>query len=186
MAKKSAASQFWHMKTYSYPFLFTVTIAFLALVFVFVLWDKDINSKTFLSDTTVRYLIYTTMTISFPASLLLICKGAVKNGKLFGYLKIYAGISLMIVIFILPGIITLTYFLPGKYSSYETQYEYASRSRKSCSGAHVDDPDLGRNIRICRPEGDYEYNDEIYVEKRSNILGAVVTHAVTFSHNSRE
>lgn len=186
MTKKSAAAQFWHMKTYSYTFLFTVTIAFLALVFVFVLWDKDIYSNTFLNDATWQYLIYTTMAVSFPASLLLIRKGAVKNGKLFGYLKIYAGISLLIVIFTLPCVITLTYFLPGKYSSYEALYEYASRSRKSCSGAYVDDPDLGRNIKICRPEGDYEYNDEIYVEKRSNILGAVVTHAVTFPRNSRE
>ncbi len=50
---------------------------------------------------------------------------------------------------------------------------------KSCSGADVDDPDLGTNIRICYPEGNYEYNNTIYVEKRSNLLGAVVTYART-------
>ncbi|HGE7219509.1 TPA: hypothetical protein ACQJLZ_003064, partial [Citrobacter freundii] len=48
-----------------------------------------------------------------------------------------------------------------------------------CSGADVDDPDLGTSIRICYPEGNYEYNNTIYVEKRSNLLGAVVTYART-------
>ncbi len=35
------------------------------------------------------------------------------------------------------------------------------------------------NIRICYPYGNYEYDNIIYVEKKINILGAVVTYAQT-------
>ena len=70
-------------------------------------------------------------------------------------------------------------FLPGETSSYVAPYRYTSGSSKSCSGAEVDDPDLHENIRICYPYGNYEYDNIIYVEKKINILGAVVTYAQT-------
>ncbi|VCY64871.1 hypothetical protein BANRA_01174 [Escherichia coli] len=41
----------------------------------------------------------------------------------------------------------------------------------------MDDPELHENIRICYPYGNYEYDNIIYVEKKINILGAVVTYA---------
>lgn len=43
----------------------------------------------------------------------------------------------------------------------------------------MDDPDLHENIRICYPYGNYEYDNIIYVEKKINTLGAVVTYAQT-------
>lgn len=70
-------------------------------------------------------------------------------------------------------------FLHGETSSYVAPYRYTSGSSKSCSGAEVDDPDLHENIRICYPYGNYEYDNIIYVEKKINILGAVVTYAQT-------
>lgn len=172
------------MKKYSYPFLFAATIIFLSLVFLFVLWERSIYRTTFLNQETSRYTILAAMAASFPVALLLVWRGVVKNGRLFSYLKLYAGLSVLMVMFSVPFVITLTYILPGMHSSYTALYEYAYRSRSSCSGAHVDDPDLGKNIRICYPEGNYKFNNEIYVEKRSNMLGAVVTYAATFPHSS--
>ncbi|MFA8040887.1 hypothetical protein ACEOA1_10960, partial [Escherichia coli] len=52
-------------------------------------------------------------------------------------------------------------------------------SSRSCSGAFVDDPDLHKNILICYPYGNYEYDNIIYVEKKTNALGVVVTYAQT-------
>lgn len=172
------------MKKYSYPFLFTATIVFLFLVFLFVLWERNIYRITFLNQEISRYVILTAMGVSFPVALLLGRKGIVKNGRLSSYLKLYAGISVLMVMLSVPFVITLTYLLPGKHSSYTALYEYAYRSRSSCSGAHVDDPDLGKNIRICYPEGNYKLNNEIYVEKRSNMMGAVVTYAATLPQGS--
>lgn len=85
----------------------------------------------------------------------------------------------VMVLFSVITVMAITWFIPGVPSSYTAPYTYSTGSSKSCSGADVDDPDLGTNIRICYPEGNYEYNNTIYVEKRSNLLGAVVTYART-------
>ncbi|WP_225391466.1 hypothetical protein, partial [Escherichia coli] len=56
---------------------------------------------------------------------------------------------------------------------------------KSCSGAFVDDPDLQKTIFICYPYGDYQDGNVIYVKKRVNALGAVVTYAYATSGRFR-
>lgn len=119
------------------------------------------------------------MAVSFFIAVLLVRKGMVKDGRFSAYLKLFGGISVVMVIFSIIPIMTITYFLPGVPSSYAAPYEYTSGSSKSCSGANVNDPDLGTRIRICYPDGNYEYNNIIYVEKRNNQLGTVVTYATT-------
>lgn len=122
------------------------------------------------------------MGIAFLLSLFWVKKGIVKQRgwkSLSAYLKVYAGMCIFAGFFLIIPLTTLTYFLPGETSSYVAPYRYTSGSSKSCSGAEVDDHDLHENIRICYPYGNYEYDNIIYVEKKINILGAVVTYAQT-------
>lgn len=106
------------------------------------------------------------------------------RAKLVGfgaYLKFYSGVCLLTWIALFIPLVTLIYFLPGEESLYSAPYEYAPGGSKSCPGADVNDPDLQKNIRICHPYGDYVDGDVIYVKKRLNVLGAVVTCAYATS-----
>lgn len=167
------------MKKYSYPFLFAATISFLIVVFLFIVWKREIYQITFLRVSTNRCMIVSAMVLSLFISLYFINKGAVKSNKYIDYLKFYGGACVSLLFIFLIPIITITYLVPGQTSSYTIHYSYASGSYKSCSGADVDDPDLGTNIRICYPGGNYESDRVIFVQKRSNALGAVVLHATT-------
>jgi len=87
--------------------------------------------------------------------------------------------SLGIFLFLYFITTTLIFILPGKYSHYMTEYQYSEKSGKgSCSGAKLNDP-VYAEIKVCHPAGAYHYDSKIYVEKRSNTLGFVVTYART-------
>lgn len=152
------------------------------LYFPFLLVRADIYRVTFLNQSISHYYILFSMGIAFLLSLFWVKKGIVKQSgwkSLSAYLKVYAGMCIFAGFFLIIPLTTLTYFLPGETSSYVAPYRYTSGSSKSCSGAEVDDPDLHENIRICYPYGNYEYDNIIYVEKKINTLGAVVTYAQT-------
>ncbi|EFL4442171.1 hypothetical protein M4I03_003217 [Escherichia coli] len=171
-----------NMKKDSYPYLICMTVSGLIFIFLFFWWRADIYRGTFLNQSISHYYILFSMGIAFLLSLFWVKKGIVKQRgwkSLSAYLKVYAGMCIFAGFFLIIPLTTLTYFLPGETSSYVAPYRYTSGSSKSCSGAEVDDPDLHENIRICYPYGNYEYDNIIYVEKKINILGAVVTYAQT-------
>lgn len=171
-----------NMKKDSYPYLICMTVSGLIFIFLFFWWRADIYRVTFLNQSISHYYILFSMGIAFLLSLFWVKKGIVKQSgwkSLSAYLKVYAGICIFSGFFLIIPLTTLTYFLPGETSSYVAPYRYTSGSSKSCSGAEVDDPDLHENIRICYPYGNYEYDNIIYVEKKINTLGAVVTYAQT-------
>ncbi|MBB7378724.1 hypothetical protein [Escherichia coli] len=171
-----------NMKKDSYPYLICMTVSGLIFIFLFFWWRADIYRVTFLNQSISHYYILFSMGIAFLLSLFWVKKGIVKQRgwkSLSAYLKVYAGMCIFAGFFLIIPLTTLTYFLPGETSSYVALYRYTSGSSKSCSGAEVDDPDLHENIRICYPYGNYEYDNIIYVEKKINILGAVVTYAQT-------
>lgn len=171
-----------NMKKDSYPYLICMTVSGLIFIFLFFWWRADIYRVTFLNQSISHYYILFSMGIAFLLSLFWVKKGIVKQSgwkSLSAYLKVYAGMCIFAGFFLIIPLTTLTYFLPGETSSYVAPYRYISGSSKSCSGAEVDDPDLHENIRICYPYGNYEYDNIIYVEKKINILGAVVTYAQT-------
>ncbi|WIC02934.1 hypothetical protein QM047_13350 [Escherichia coli] len=171
-----------NMKKDSYPYLICMTVSGLIFIFLFFWWRADIYRVTFLNQSISHYYILFSMGIAFLLSLFWVKKGIVKQRgwkSLSAYLKVYAGMCIFVGFFLIIPLTTLTYFLPGETSSYVAPYRYTSGSSKSCSGAEVDDPDLHENIRICYPYGNYEYDNIIYVEKKINILGAVVTYAQT-------
>ncbi|EER2045588.1 hypothetical protein U9Z94_18590 [Escherichia coli] len=171
-----------NMKKDSYPYLICMTVSGLIFIFLFFWWRADIYRVTFLNQSISHYYILFSMGIAFLLSLFWVKKGIVKQSgwkSLSAYLKVYAGMCIFAGFFLIIPLTTLTYFLPGETSSYVAPYRYTSGSSKSCSGAEVDDPDLHENIRICYPYGNYEYDNIIYVEKKINILGAVVTYAQT-------
>ena len=171
-----------NMKKDSYPYLICMTVSGLIFIFLFFWWRADIYRVTFLNQSISHYYILFSMGIAFLLSLFWVKKGIVKQRgwkSLSAYLKVYAGMCIFAGFFLIIPLTTLTYFLPGETSSYVAPYRYTSGSSKSCSGAEVDDPDLHENIRICSPYGNYEYDNIIYVEKKINILGAVVTYAQT-------
>lgn len=166
----------------SYPYLICMTVSGLIFIFLFFWWRADIYRVTFLNQSISHYYILFSMGIAFLLSLFWVKKGIVKQSgwkSLSAYLKVYAGMCIFAGFFLIIPLTTLTYFLPGETSSYVAPYRYTSGSSKSCSGAEVDDPDLHENIRICYPYGNYEYDNIIYVEKKINTLGAVVTYAQT-------
>ncbi|ENT7524860.1 hypothetical protein ACE45P_004443 [Escherichia coli] len=171
-----------NMKKDSYPYLICMTVSGLIFISLFFWWRADIYRVTFLNQSISHYYILFSMGIAFLLSLFWVKKGIVKQSgwkSLSAYLKVYAGMCIFAGFFLIIPLTTLTYFLPGETSSYVALYRYTSGSSKSCSGAEVDDPDLHENIRICYPYGNYEYDNIIYVEKKINILGAVVTYAQT-------
>ncbi|MFS3751549.1 hypothetical protein ACK6U5_19535 [Escherichia coli] len=171
-----------NMKKDSYPYLICMTVSGLIFIFLFFWLRADIYRVTFLNQSISHYYILFSMGIAFLLSLFWVKKGIVKQRgwkSLSAYLKVYAGMCIFAGFFLIIPLTTLTYFLPGETSSYVAPYRYTSGSSKSCSGAEVDDPDLHENIRICYPYGNYEYDNIIYVEKKINILGAVVTYAQT-------
>lgn len=171
-----------NMKKDSYPYLICMTVSGLIFIFLFFWWRADIYRVTFLNQSISHYYILFSMGIAFLLSLFWVKKGIVKQRgwkSLSAYLKVYAGMCIFAGFFLIIPLTTLTYFLPGETSSYVAPYRYTSGSSKSCSGAEVDDPDLHENICICYPYGNYEYDNIIYVEKKINILGAVVTYAQT-------
>ncbi|HAH7731248.1 TPA: hypothetical protein HID98_004359 [Escherichia coli] len=171
-----------NMKKDSYPYLICMTVSGLIFIFLFFWWRADIYRVTFLNQSISHYYILFSMGIAFLLSLFWVKKGIVKQRgwkSLSAYLKVYAGMCIFAGFFLIIPLKTLTYFLPGETSSYVAPYRYTSGSSKSCSGAEVDDPELHENIRICYPYGNYEYDNIIYVEKKINILGAVVTYAQT-------
>ncbi|EAC1518636.1 hypothetical protein ACSFQ9_003014 [Escherichia coli] len=171
-----------NMKKDSYPYLICMTVSGLIFIFLFFWWRADIYRVTFLNQSISHYYILFSMGIAFLLSLFWVKKGIVKQRgwkSLSAYLKVYAGMCIFAGFFLIIPLTTLTYFLPGETSSYVAPYRYTSGSSKSCSGAEVDDPELNENIRICYPYGNYEYDNIIYVEKKINILGAVVTYAQT-------
>ncbi|EAS0547010.1 hypothetical protein CQT46_11625 [Salmonella enterica] len=172
------------MKNYSYLYLFSVTALALGGVFLFFWWRADIDRATFLDPLTFRYIVLGSMGGAFIISLFLVSKGIIKDGRIDNYLKLFAGVSILVFALVLMPLITIVYFLPGEPSSYTAPYVYVSGGSRSCSGAEVYDPDLQKNIRICYPYGDYENGNIIYIEKRSNILGAVVTYAMTSRQDS--
>ncbi|MBY7414716.1 hypothetical protein ACLEYA_07730 [Escherichia marmotae] len=171
-----------NMKKDSYPYLICMTVSGLIFIFLFFWWRADIYRVTFLNQSISHYYILFSMGIAFLLSLFWVKKGIVKQSgwkSLSAYLKVYAGMCIFAGFFLIIPLTTLTYFLPGETSSYVAPYRYTSGSSKSCSGAEVDDPDLHENILICYPYGNYEYDNIIYVEKKINTLGAVVTYTQT-------
>lgn len=170
-----------HEKRFVSLFVY-MTVSGLIFIFLFFWWRADIYRVTFLNQSISHYYILFSMGIAFLLSLFWVKKGIVKQSgwkSLSAYLKVYAGMCIFSGFFLIIPLTTLTYFLPGETSSYVAPYRYTSGSSKSCSGAEVDDPDLHENIRICYPYGNYEYDNIIYVEKKINTLGAVVTYAQT-------
>lgn len=167
------------MKKNSYPFLFMVTILILSTAFLFFWWKAAIYRVTYLSPQASRYFILFCLISSFTISMFLLRKGALKDGRLSSYLKLFGGLSIVLGLFAIIPIITIVFLIPGEQTFYTAPYSYAVGGYRSCSGAEVVDPDLGTSIRICYPEGDYEHDKLIYIEKRSNALGMVVTFAIT-------
>ncbi|EJF2866661.1 hypothetical protein M8E74_002447 [Escherichia coli] len=170
------------MKKDSYPYLICMTVSVLGIIFLFYWWRADIYRITYLNSRISNYYILCSMGMSFFFSLFLVKRGVVKQSGWKGlseYLKVYAGSCILTGIFLIILLMMVTYFLPGVTSSYVAPYEYTSGSSRSCSGAFVDDPELHKNILICYPYGNYEYDNIIYVEKKTNALGVVVTYAQT-------
>ncbi|WP_337024755.1 MULTISPECIES: hypothetical protein [unclassified Pantoea] len=168
------------MKSCSYTTLLLATTVLLGCVFAFFIWRDEVHQTTFLAKQTVRAL--------FVASLVLgLClSGSIKKwgkGKqihgVTDNIKLVAGTVLVAYFIIYALLITLTWMLPGKMSTYTSSYEYSARSRNSCSGVDVDDPDLKRQIKVCEPAGNYYYRGNIRVTKRSNVLGMTVVYATT-------
>ncbi len=167
------------MKEYSYHYLMSITVLCLTVIFLLVWWNATIYRATFLNPLTSRYVIIASIAVSCFISVYLVSKGIVKNRRLNTYMKLFGGVSILMIMLSVIPVMTITYILPGTHSSYAAPYRYTPGSSKSCSGANVDDPDLETRIKICYPYGNYKYDNIIYVEKRSNSLGMVLTYAET-------
>lgn len=176
------------VKNYSYPYLTFVTLSVLGGIFLFIWWRNDVYRITYLYSFTTNCLVSVSVVLSVFVSLCLLKKNLVDRSKFTGvtsYLKFFSGMCLLTWMILFTLLVTLIYFLPGEDSFYSAPYEYSRGSSKSCSGAFVDDPDLQKTIFICYPYGDYQDGNVIYVKKRVNALGAVVTYAYATSGRFR-
>lgn len=164
----------------SYPKLFAITLAALACIFIFFFWRYEIEPETFLNSSTIRFMIVFSLLFAVVLSFAQIKWGkGPKLHTLKDYLKLYAGMILVLAMFCYVLLTTLTWLLPGQLSTYSSLYEYSSSGRHSCSGASLYDPDLDTKIKVCHPNGNLFGDKTILITKRTNQLGMVVTHAVT-------
>ncbi|MFG1173941.1 hypothetical protein AAFN90_10150 [Erwiniaceae bacterium CAU 1747] len=167
------------MKQYSFFYLFTITITFLLIVFGFIVWRSEIYTVTFLNDETSKNFTLIMLGLSVGFTLYAIHTGIIRSEKRIDYLKLLFGAFVVLMTLTVIPLITLTYYLSGETSAYAASYTYSPGGHKSCAGAEVDDPDLGRNIKICAPEGHYSSDKVIFVSKKTNVLGAVILFAIT-------
>lgn len=167
------------MKNYSYLYLFTISIAVLLVIFGFIVWRSGIYTETFLNDATIKNFILITLGLSICLSLYAFHRGMIKSGKRLDYIKFFLGSFIALIVVAIIPLMTVAYYLPGETSAYAASYTYSPRGSKSCAGANVDDPDLGRNIKICYPEGNLQFDKEIFVSKKTNALGTVILFAMT-------
>lgn len=167
------------MKNYSYLYLFTISIAVMLVIFGFIIWHSGIYAETFLNDATSKNFILVTLGLSICLSLYAFQRGVIKTGKRIDYLKFFMGTFIVLMAVAVIPLMTVAYYLPGKTSAYAAGYTYSPRGHKSCAGANVDDPDLGRNIKICNPEGNFQFDKDIFISKKTNALGTVILFAMT-------
>lgn len=173
------------MKNYSYPYLISITIGTLGIIFVVLTWKYEIEKVTFVYSQIQTYIVYTSLALSVAIFLFFMKAVRAKIKTKREFLKIYAGLFIgpFLLCFLTLYFITTTliFILPGKYEHYTTRYQYSEKSgRGSCSGAQLNDPVYGE-IKVCHPAGAYHYDSKIYIEKRINALGFVVTYARTSS-----
>lgn len=167
------------MKKYSYPYLFTLAIAFLATLFGFIVWRNAIYRTTFLAPAPFRYVFIAALVTAVFVCFALRKRFAANISKRVDYLKAYSGIVIVMILIFLALLTTVTWLLPGVESSYIAPYRYSAGGSKNCSGARVYDRDLNEEIRICEPFGNPRYDRTIQVIKRTNALGMVVIDAAT-------
>ncbi|ORJ50312.1 hypothetical protein B2M27_10945 [Kluyvera intermedia] len=167
------------MKKYSYPFLFTLATAAVAAIFGFFVWRNMVYRPTFMSHTTCRYLVMTSLAATVLACFALRKRFAANIRTRKEYLKAWCGMALAMVSVFSALFTTLIWLLPGVESSYIAPYSYSAGGSRSCPGADVYDRELDKEIRICGPSGNVYSDRTVRVVKRSNALGMVVTDATT-------
>lgn len=175
------------MKKYSYPWLISVTIATLLVIFFSVAWRVEIDRVTFLYPAMIHDMLYVALGLALLSSALLIWfiirKGNTRNTSPRQWLTVVGGSVVMAfaLAMLIQHVIltTLTWLLPGEESTYTVPYTYTSGGSRSCSGAWLEDAELQKEIHICYPFGNYPYDQQITVVKRSNALGIVILYAQT-------
>ncbi|WP_434586045.1 hypothetical protein ACMYSP_06445 [Klebsiella sp. R390] len=175
------------MKKYSYPWLISVTVVTLLVIFFSVTWRVEIDRVTFLYPAMIRDMLYVALGLALLGSALfiwfIIRKGDTRNTSPRQWLTVAGGSVLLAfgLAMLIQHVIltTLTWLLPGEESTYTVPYQYTSGGSRSCSGAYVEDPQLQKEIRICYPFGYYPDDNRITVIKRSNALGIVILYAQT-------
>lgn len=169
------------MKNTSYLSLSFFIVGILTSILLLLMWGKKIAEMTFVDDRVMVFLLYTALALAVVTFLLLVKRLAARLKTKIDYLKAFVGITLgfFVLYFICfyIAITTLIVILPGTHSDYMTTFQYSKKgSRTDCVGAKLHDPIQGE-IKICHPDGDLYDGNKIYVEKRSNALGFVVTYA---------
>ncbi len=175
------------MKKYSYPWLISVTVSTLLMIFFAVAWSVEIDRETFLNPVVIRGMLYAALALALLIMALFIWlsirKGVVSNmpprqlfNAIVGSFVVTFALAMLIQHVIL---ITLTWLQPGEVSTYTAPYQYASGGSRNCSGAYVEEPELQKEIRICYPFGYYPGDNRITIIKRSNALGIVILYAQT-------
>ena len=169
------------MKKTSYSFLIPAIVGVLTLVICFITWRVEIYRVTFINALAMQYIATGSLLLSLALMVIFIWKGRLKGWPFSERLKVFIGtfiISMPLAIFV---VFTAVYLLDGKVSSWSAPYKYKYVGRYNCEGAEVYEPELKEKIRICHPMGDYQLDNTLYVEKRSNALGIVVLWAITRS-----
>jgi hypothetical protein len=167
------------MKYDSYPFLISTIVGAVVLIFGFVTWRVEIYQFTFLKAEIWPYIFLGAMAIALLMMPMFLIYHWPKRVPLSNYAILFVALTLCGIPVSVFVFITVTWLLPGEEVAWHSRYDYASGSRRSCSGADLYEPYLHCNIRICRPSGDYASNNILYIEKRQNSLGIVVTQAVS-------
>jgi lysylphosphatidylglycerol synthetase-like protein (DUF2156 family) len=163
----------------SYTYLIPVVIGFvlvtaLLLGWVLIVWPsvhfKPMAEKICLISSPV-------LAIAWLLHLWHTRKGEWQRKKALERLKVFLGAfvaSAVVMVSLLAAVIFLT---SRTFSSYDTAYEYAGRGHRSCTGIHVFDTEVNKQIKICEA-GSGAYQGWVRVEKRSGPLGFVVIGAV--------
>ena len=167
------------MKYDSYPFLTSAIVGTVVLIFGFVTWSVEIYRVTFLKAEIWPYIFLSAMGVALLLMLILLVSRWPERIPFTGCVALFVTLTLSSIPVSLFVMITVTWLLPGEEVAWHSQYDYARGSSKTCSGADLYEPYLRSDIRICSPRGNYAFDNTLYIEKRQNALGIVVTQAVS-------
>ena len=162
----------------SYRYLVPLIFGTLLSASLLVTWHSHIYSRTFFKpDLQQSYLIASSVLAIITSLGMLLFKSNIIPGNTLKNIKIIictpiAALIVCMLILVIPFSLSI-YLSTGTQSSYTTAYKKTSGGRRSCSGIEFFEPELNKEIKICRSNV-IDNTGQVSVYKTSTHNGIVI------------